>query len=132
MGWVPEKNPPGERTVISMNNRSFEAFQSDAKFFVDAIDENGDAEKRIVRVKKACVVISIPYDGGCDFVAFMKTNRGENYRDSRGKKVTKQTNDGPITIIRPLMIGENEVKSELQRLLRCSDLAGDAFAQLQV
>lgn len=120
-----------------MNNTkskaTFESIADVSRFFVDVKADDGSDKKKMIVLRKACVVVSIPLkNGSTDKVAFMKTNRGENYRDSRGRKVTKTKDDGEVeTVIRPLMISESEVKSELIRLLDPQS-AVDAFKALQV
>ncbi len=111
---------------------TFEVFEENRKFFVDSVDEDGKAKKRMIKLRKVCVVVSVPYGNGCDRVSFTKTNRGQNFNDSRGKKVTKMTDDGPVTLIRPLMISESEVKSELHRLIGDPSEASKAFIALNV
>jgi hypothetical protein len=116
------------------NKPTFEVFSDASRFFVDTKDENGETKKKMVVLRKACVVISITNaKGEVDKVAFMKTNRGQNYRDSRGRKCVKKHDNGDTEIvIRPLMIGENEVKSELERMLDDRYEAERAFQALQV
>jgi hypothetical protein len=109
---------------------SFETFADASRFFVDVKNENGEDGKMMINLRKSCVVVTT---ASGDKVAFMKTNRGKTYRDSRGKKVTKKSDWGDKeTIIRPLMISAEEVQSELKRLLDDSWMAEQAFRALQV
>ncbi len=96
---------------------------------ITIIDDMGEEAKIMSRLSVACVVVTTQYG---DKVAFTKTNKGQNYRDSRGKKVTKKNEYGDKeTILRPLMITEDEVRAELLRLLDCSATASQAFYALQ-
>lgn len=109
---------------------TFESFCDTKKFFVETTDENGDKAKVPVRLRSACVVITTAFG---EKVAFAKTNRGSNYRDSRGKK-TERKNDWGDTIvnIRQLMLSEGDCKAEIYRLLDNDALASQAFQALQV
>lgn len=105
-----------------------------SRFFVDGVDENGDETKRMVCLRRAMVIVSVPFkNGNVEKVAFSKTNRGENYRDSRGKKVeTKDAWGNKVVKMRPLMITGAECRSELSRMLDDESLAADAWRALQV
>ena len=108
----------------------FEMFSDAKRFFIDAKGDDGEDTKMMIRLRSSCVVITTQYG---DKVAFTKTNRGENYRDSRGKKVEKKDAWGEkITKIVPLMITESQVKDELRRLLDDAYEAQRAFDALQV
>jgi hypothetical protein len=109
---------------------TFDAFGDAKKFFVDAKDANGDDTKIMVRLRSSCVVVTTAYG---ERVAFSKTNRGESYRDSRGKKVEKKNEWGDKVVrITKLYLSENEVKAELHRLLDDMHEADRAFYALQV
>ena len=107
----------------------FESFADAKRFFVDVKDANGDDSKMMVRLSTACVVVTTEYG---DKVAFYKTSRGKQYRDSRGKKVQRKDSWGNVeTRLAPLMISESEVKDELARLLQDNWAAQQAFLALQ-
>lgn len=109
---------------------SFQTHSDASKFFIDVKNVDGEDGKMMVNLRKATVVVTTMYG---DKVAFYKTNRGQNYRDSRGKKVSRKNAYGDVeTIIRPHMIGRDEVMSELHRLLDSPSLAMAAFNALQV
>jgi DNA-binding sugar fermentation-stimulating protein len=105
---------------------------ADAKrFFVDVKTTGEEKDgKMMVNLRTACVVVTTQYG---DKVAFTKSNRGKQYRDSRGKKTQSKNSWGDVeTKLSPLMISETEVKSELERLLGSSHEAYRAFQALQV
>lgn len=105
---------------------------ADAKrFFVDVKTDSDEKDgKMMINLRSACVVVTTAFG---DSVAFTKTNRGQNYRDSRGKKTERKNEWGDkIVRISPLMISESEVRGELNRLLGDSQKANDAFRALQV
>ena len=109
---------------------SFQSHSDAKRFLVDKLDENGDKDGCIpISLNVSCVVITTAFG---DTVAFTKTNRGKNYRDSRGKKTVAKNSYGEKTeTIRPLFISESEVKAELIRLLDDNYLAEQAFNALQ-
>ena len=105
---------------------SFDAYEDAKKFFY----EDDEGERHIARLLRATVVVTTASGGK---VAFGKSNRGENYQDSRGKKVTKTDEWGEkTTVIRKLMISADECRSELHRLLCDDNLAAEAWSALQV
>jgi len=109
---------------------SFQTHSDASKFFIDIVSDEGEDGKMMVNLRKATVVVTTTYG---DKVAFYKTNRGQNYRDSRGRKVSRKNEWGDVeTFTRPLMIGPDEVMSELTRLLDSPSLAMEAFNALQV
>lgn len=60
------------------------ASQDSTKFFYDAVNDDGDIEKRMGRLKRAVVVVTFNFaNGKSEKIAFIKTNRGKTYRDSR-------------------------------------------------
>jgi hypothetical protein len=106
----------------------------DAKrFFADVQTEDG-TEKRMFRLTTAVVVVSIPLArGGVDKVAFMKSSRGKQYRDSRGKRTTKKSEWGDSTNgLSPLYLSAADCESELKRLLDDSYEGERAFQALNV
>ena len=95
-----------------MNRATFDGWIDDPKMFMV---ENAEGDTFPIRFIKAHVVVTT---AAGDKVAFGKTSRGQNYWDSRGKKVKKKNEWGDeTTVVRPLMISESEVRSELERLL---------------
>lgn len=107
----------------------------DAKrFFKDIQMPSGETETRMIRVTTAAVIVSIPLrSGSVEKVAFMKSNRGKQYRDSRGRKVSSKRSefgDGTETHLAPAYLSADECKAELVRLLDDSWEADKAFRAL--
>lgn len=106
------------------------------KFFIDVQNDDGGTEKRLMRLETAVLVITLPYPTGhVERVAFMKSSRGKNFRDSRGKKVDrKPKNDfgDKTTGLAPLYLSADECQAELTRLLDDSWEAARAFDALNV
>jgi hypothetical protein len=108
----------------------------DAKrFFADVKTDDG-TEKRMFRLTTAVVVVSIPLrSGAVDKVAFMKSSRGRQYRDSRGKRVSRKGRgefDDTTNGIAPLYLSADECQAELKRLLDDSYEGERAFQALNV
>jgi len=89
--------------------------------------ENSDGETFPITYKRGMVIVKT--NGGN--VVFTKTNRSNQFGDSRGRKVvTKNEWGDKVEKILPLMISEDEVKSELLRLLDTPEQAAAAFQSL--
>jgi hypothetical protein len=100
-----------------INFPTFESFADASKFFIDVKNENGEEDRAMINLRKACVVISVPCrNNTVSKVAFYKTSRSRNFRDSRYRKYV----DGKF------------VKAELQRLLQDDFQADLAWRALQV
>lgn len=123
--------------MTATNRPTWESSTEAKRFFKDVEMPSGETETRMIRFIRNVVIVSVPLkNGSVEKIAFMKSNRGKQYRDSRGRKVTSKAkgdfSDGSETRIAPLMISEAEVKAELHRLLDDSWEAEQAFRALQV
>jgi hypothetical protein len=110
-----------------MARPTFTAEIDDPKMFMI---ENKDGETFPIRFIKALVIVTT---ASGERVAFGKNSRGQNFWDSRGKQVRVKDDWDNVTFQkRPLMITENEVQAELERLLDDRWEATRAFRMLNV
>ena len=97
---------------------SYESFCNASRFFVEMKDDDGELGKIPVSLIRAVVIVSIPcLNGQVSKVAFMKTNRGQTFRDSRSPKKN---------------ITGQECLAELQRMLQSNSEGELAFQTLNV
>ena len=77
-----------------------------SKFFYDVQIDDDTTERRMGMLKRTVIVFDFPHKNGSDKIAFMKTNRSKNFRDSRFPKKS---------------FPENEILSEFQRWVGSSE-----------